>query len=57
MAKMISDIEAEVAKGRPPQYDTLAEVLLPQIRDFFQDPAVEAEFQEWLLKRKGEKAG
>lgn len=53
----IKTVSAEMAVGCMPQYDVLAEALLPQIRDFFADPETEAEFQRWLKERKEVKAG
>lgn len=46
-------VVATMCKQKP-HYKPLARTLLPIIREYFQDPANEAEFQEWLRQQKQE---
>lgn len=43
-------IEAVMCRQKP-NYALLGHALLPAVREFFQDPKNEAEFQEWMRKR------
>lgn len=47
-------VVATMCKQKP-HYKPLARTLLPIIREYFQDPANEAEFQEWLAEKNRKK--
>ena len=44
-------LEFEMAAVRP-DYKPLARSMLDGIREFFSDPANEADYQQWLMDRK-----
>jgi len=54
MAKEELRIVATMCRKKP-DYQPLAQSLLPVIRAFYENPENEKEFQEWLKKRKAEK--